>query len=106
MQLPSKEPLKSDTKPTVVPPYISADGADNANQSSQFAEKKNAHSQNTVKQDNALNDEQNMNDPKVLNDNTFAMRMANKIENWSPATAKYARLSIFGCKVSINNLYQ
>lgn len=106
MQLPTKEPLKSDTKPSVVPPYISANGTENANQGSQFADKKNAHSNNTVKHDNPLNNEQIMDDPKDLNDNTFAMRMANKIENWSPSTAKYAKLSIFGCKVSINHLYQ
>lgn len=102
MQLPSKEPLKRDSKPTVVPPFISTNGVHNVNQSPQSTEKKNAHLPNTVvKHKNKLDDEQNMNESKILDDSTFTMRFVSKIENWSPSTAKYARLSIFGCKVSI-----
>lgn len=100
-QLPSKEPLKRDSKPTVVPPFISTNGV-HVNQSPQSTEKKNTHLPNTVvKHKNKLNDEKNMNESKILDDSTFTMRLVSKIENWSPSTAKYARLSIFGCKVSI-----
>lgn len=103
LQLPNKEPLKNDIKPPV-PPYINANGINNAN--IQGAEKKNAHFHNTVKHENQLDDKQIMNERKILYDNTVAMRLINRIENWSPSTAKYARLSIFGCKVSINHIYQ
>lgn len=103
LQLPSKEPLKTDTKSSTVPPYISGNSVDNANQCLQSTEKKNASSNNTVKHDNKLNNKQNMNESKMLNDNNFTMRLVNKIENWSPSTAKYARLSVFGCKV--RNIY-
>lgn len=41
-----------------------------------------------------------MDETKTSN-NTFKTRLVNRIEKWSPSTAKYARLSIFGCKVSI-----
>lgn len=105
LQLPSKEPLKRDAKPSVVPPYINANGVDNANQSTQSAEKKNAHLHNSVLKQESKLDKQNMNEHKIVNDSTFAMRLVNKIENWSPSTAKYARLSIFGCKVNIYNLH-
>lgn len=102
LQLPSKEPLKRDPKSTVVPPFISTNGVQNANQSTQPTEKKNTYLPNTiVKHKNKLDDEQNMNESKILDDNTFTMRFMNKIEKWSPSTAKYGRLSIFGCKVSI-----
>lgn len=103
LQLPSKEPLKTDTKPSVVPPFISANGVDNANQSMQSVEKKNAHLHNSIHKQESKLDKQNMNEHKIVDDNTFAMRLVNKIENWSPSTAKYARLSIFGCKVNNNN---
>lgn len=103
-QLLNKEPLKPGSKPPVVPSFTSAHGVDNANQESQSTENKNIHSHNTVKQKSALTDEQSMNESKILNDHTFKMRFINKIENWSPSTAKYARLGIFGCKVSINHL--
>lgn len=104
MKLPSKEPLNRDTKSLSVPPYISAKGVDNVNQSSQYSEKKNAHLHNVIKNENKLTDEQNMDEAKKVN-NTFKMRLVNRIENWSPLTAKYARLSIFGCKVCIIYLY-
>lgn len=103
MQLPSKEPLNRDTKPLSVPPYICAKGVDNVNQSSQSSEKKNAHVHNNIKNENKLIDEQNMDEPKIVK-NTFKMRLVKRIENWSPSTAKYARLSIFGCKVCITYL--
>lgn len=107
LQLPSKEPLKRDPKPTVVPPFISTNGVHNVNQSSHSTEKKNAPVPNTViKEKNKLDDEQNMNDSKILDDSTFTMRFVNKMEKWSPSTAKYARLSIFGCKVSICHLHK
>ena len=104
MQLPSKEPLKTDTKLPTVPPFISSNGVDNVNQCLQSTEKKNASLNNPViKHDNKLDSKQNMNETKILNDNNFTMRLVNRIENWSPSTAKYARLSVFGCKVS--NIY-
>lgn len=103
MQLPSKEPLKTDTKPPAVPPYISGSSVDNANQCLQSSEKKNACLNNTVKHDNNLDNKQSMNETKILDNNNFTMRLVKKIENWSPSTAKYARLSVFGCKVS--NIY-
>lgn len=104
MQLPSKEPLKTDTKPTAVPPYISGSSVDNANQCLQSTEKKNGSLNNpVVKHDNNLDNKQNMNKTKILDDNNFTMRLVKRIENWSPSTAKYARLSVFGCKVS--NIY-
>lgn len=106
LQLPSKEPLKRDPKPVVVPPFISTNGVHNANQNPQSTDKKNAHILNSVVKPTKLDDEQNMNDSKILDDSTFTMRFVNKIENWSPSTAKYARLSIFGCKVSIYHLYK
>lgn len=102
LQLPSKETLKTDTKPPVIPPYINAKNVHNANQSLQSNEKKNTSLPNTVKQENILNVESKKNDSKVLDDSTFTLRLINKIDNLSPPTAKYARLSIFGCKVSIN----
>ncbi|XP_025207943.1 LETM1 domain-containing protein 1 [Melanaphis sacchari] len=99
LQLPSKEPLKTDAKPSTVPPYISGNSVDNANQCLQSTEKKNASLNNTVvKHDNKLDNKQNMDETKILNDNNFTMRLVNRIENWSPSTAKYARLSVFGCK--------
>lgn len=106
LQLPNKEPLNNDRKPLVppIPPYINGNDIDNANL--QSAEKKNAHLHNIVKHENQLDDKQNMNEPKILNNSTATVRLVNKIEKWSPSTAKYARLSIFGCKVSINHLYQ
>lgn len=100
LQLPSKEPPKADTKPLGVPPYISANSVDNSNQSSHSTDKKNANLHNTVKLQNRLDDKHSMNEPKILNDSTVTMRLVKRIENWSPSTAKYARLSIFGCKVS------
>jgi len=105
LQLPSKEPLKTDSKSPVVPPYISGNSVDNnANHCLQSTEKKSASlNNNVVKHDNKSDSKQNMNDTKILNDNNFTMRLVNRIENWSPSTAKYARLSIFGCKVS--NIY-
>jgi len=103
LKLPSKEPPKIDTKPLVVPPYISANGVDTSNQSLQFTEKKNANLHNTVKVKNQLDDKHNMNESKILNGSTVTMRLVNRIENWSPSTAKYARLSVFGCKVSTNH---
>lgn len=102
LKLPSKETLKTDIKSPVVPPYLSAKGVDNDNQCSQSSEKKHTNKNNSAEHENALNNQTNMNEPNILNNSTFAMRMANKIENWSPSTARYARLSIFGCKVSIN----
>lgn len=101
MQSLSKEPIKPGTKPPVVPSCTSANDIDNTNQNSQSIDMKNAHLHNIIKQENRLVDAQNMNDSKILTDNTFKMRLIKKIENWSPSTAKYARLSIFGCKVSI-----
>lgn len=98
LQLPSKEPSKADTKPLGVPPYISANSVDNSNQSSQSTDKKNANLHNTVKLQNRLDDKHNMNEPKILNDSTVTMRLVKRIENWSPSMAKYARLSVFGCK--------
>lgn len=103
LQFPSKEPLKTDTKSSVVPPYISNNAVDNANQSSQTVEKKNAHLNNSVLKQASKRDKEDINEHKIVNDNTFAMQLVNKIENWSPSTAKYARLSIFGCKVNIYN---
>lgn len=104
MQLPSKEPLKTDTKPQAVPPYLSGSGVDSTNQCLQSTEKKNASLNNTVvKHDNKLDNKQNMNETKILDDKNFTMRLAKRIEKWSPSTAKYARLSVFGCKVS--NIY-
>lgn len=102
LQLPNKEPLKNDIKPPV-PPYINANGVNNAN--IQGPEKINDHLHNIVKHENQLGNKQNMNESKILDDNNVTMRLINKIENWSPSTAKYARLSIFGCKVSVNHLY-
>jgi len=104
LQLLNKEPLKTGTKPPVVPSYSSANGVDKANQNSEFLEKKNAHLHNIVKPDIPLDDVRNITEQDISNDNTFKMKLINKIENWSPLTAKYARLSIFGCKVSICNL--
>lgn len=101
MQSLSKEPIKPGTKPPVVPSYNSANDVDNTNQNSQSIDMKNAPLHNVIKQEHRLVDAQNMNDTKILNDNTFKMRLIKKIENWSPSAAKYARLSIFGCKVSI-----
>lgn len=99
LQFPSKEPLKTDAKPPV-PHYINSNDADNVNQSSQSIVKKNAHLPNPPKDKTTVHDEQKMNESKSLNDNTFTSRMVDRIENWSPSTAKYARLSVFGCKVS------
>lgn len=104
LQLPSKEPLKTDTKPSAVPPYIRGNSVDNANQRKQSTEKQNDILHDTVViHNNKFDSEKNINETKILNDNTFKMRLLNRIENWSPSTAKYARLSIFGCKVS--NIY-
>jgi len=103
LQLLNKEPLKPDSKPPVVPSFTSVNGVDNANQGPQSAENKNVHLPNSIKQKSSVTDEQSMNESKILN-NTFKMRFINKIENWSPSTAKYAKLSIFGCKVRINHL--
>lgn len=103
LQLLSKEPVKTGTKSSAVPPCTNTNGFDNANQSSQSIEKKNVHLNNNVKQENPLDNVQKMNKQKMLNDNSFKMRLINKIENWSPSTAKYARLSIFGCNVSISH---
>lgn len=102
LQLPNKETLKTDIKPPVVPPYISIKNVHNANQSFQSNEKKNVCLPNNVKEENILNDEHKMNEPKIFDDSTFTLRLINKIDNISPSTAKYARLSIYGCKVSIN----
>lgn len=99
MQLPSKEPLKTDTKPPVLP-YISVNGAHNANESTQSTKETNSIVNNIIKDKNILDNEQKMNESKILNNSTFTLRMIDKIENWSPSTAKYARLSVFGCKVS------
>jgi len=102
LQLPSKEPLKTDTKPPAVPPYISGSSVDNANQSLQSTEKKNASLNKTdVTHDYKLDNKQNMND--TLNDSNFTMQLVKRIEKWSPSTAKYAKLSVFGTKVS--NIY-
>lgn len=104
LKLPSKEPPKIDSKPLgVPPPYISTNGIDNSNQSSQSTEKKNDNLHNTIKIENRLDDKYNMNEHKIMNDSTVTMRLVKRIQNWSPSTAKYARLSIFGCKVSINH---
>lgn len=102
MQLPSKEPLKTDRKPPAVPPYLSGSGVHNATQCLQSKKKKNDSLNNSgVKQnDIKLDNKQNMNETKILDDNNFTMRLVKRIEKWSPSTAKYARLSVFGCKVS------
>jgi len=102
LQLPSKEPLKTDTKAPAVPPFISGSGVDYANPCLQSTEKKNASLNNTdVTHDNKLDNKLNMNE--TLNDSNFTMRLVKRIEKWSPSTAKYARLSVLGTKVS--NIY-
>ncbi|KAL4120805.1 hypothetical protein QTP88_013426 [Uroleucon formosanum] len=96
LRLSSKEPLKKDTKPPAAPPIISG-SVDYANPCLQSTVKKNASLNNTdITHDNKLDNKQNINE--TLNDSNFTMRLIKKIEKWSPSTAKYARLSMFGTK--------
>ncbi|XP_050440467.1 LETM1 domain-containing protein 1 [Adelges cooleyi] len=101
LQIPEKEPTKSRPEASV-PPCLSSN-IDNTNNSSRSTEKKDVKLNNTQNEKNIIDSEQRLKDLKFLKENSFGIRLIDKIEKISPSAAKYARLGVFGCKYLYND---
>ncbi|XP_050525025.1 LETM1 domain-containing protein 1 [Daktulosphaira vitifoliae] len=79
-----------------VPPYFRS--SLNNNSSNIQASEKTKPQLNGSNETNTSKNDQRLEDLKILKENSFGIRLINKVEKISPSAAKYARIGVFGCK--------
>lgn len=97
LHLTQKEP-KNSSSDSKVPSYLGS-SLNSDSLKSQTPEKTKIQSNGSTNEISTSKNDQKIEDLKILKENSFGIRLINKVEKLSPSAAKYARIGVFGCKV-------